>query len=213
MRSRAAGERTGGAAPAGRPARPRAGVQPDRLAGLLYPAIPDERRAAQLLVIAAGAGVASQIAELASDPPPGWQVAAELALMVDQGLGDEDASWTTAAWAYALGVTDSEPAPLDGDPVGGPTIRHPGPVTAASAELRLRRTASRRGSAASSQDMPAAPDWAWIAYAVLLALAGAVFLYLAGFEFFRYGDPWSGAPALAAACVCIALIGRVWRRG
>ncbi|MEO8095841.1 MAG: hypothetical protein ABI632_13045, partial [Pseudolysinimonas sp.] len=55
-------------------------------------------------------------------------------------------------------------------------------------------------------------DRGWIACAILLALAGAIFLYLAGFEFFRYGDPWSGAPALAAACVCIALIGRVWRR-
>jgi hypothetical protein len=186
--------------------------EPDRLAGLLLPALLDQPRTAKLLVVAAGAGVAEKIARLESEPPLGWEHALELALMVDQGVNDDEARFLVAAWAYALAVREREPVPLpdDDDPVAEPTLQS-GPVTAA-AELRLRRTDLRQATTTEPAPTVQPPRWAWIVQAILLALAGAVFLYLAGFEFFRYGDPWSGAPALAVACLCIGLIGHVWPR-
>jgi hypothetical protein len=184
---------------------------PDRLAGLLYPALPDARHAAGLMVLTAGAGVAAKIAALELPPPAGWELPLELELMVDQGVRDEEARYAVLAWAFALGVGDVEPPEVPDDQAAdvAPPV-HVGPA-ATAAKTRLRRATLRRNAAAK----PATErdtDGVWIAQVIFLALAGAMFLYLAGFEFFRYGDPWSGAPALAIACVSIGLIGRVWRR-
>jgi hypothetical protein len=184
---------------------------PDRLAGLLVPALPGDRHSAALMVLAAGAGVPAKIVALEAPPPAGFELPLELELMVEQGVSDAEARYAVLAWAFALGVSAAEPLPPPADERwDGTTPVHLGRATAA-APTRLRRTVLR-GKSAAEPATERDTDGVWIAQVVVLALAGAMFLYLAGFEFFRYGDPWSGVPALVIACISIGLIGRVWRR-
>jgi hypothetical protein len=184
---------------------------PDRLAGLLHRALPGDAHAAGLIVLAAGAGIAAKVAALELPPPAGWELPLELELMVEQGVGEAEARYAVLAWAFALGGSGAEPVPPPVDDAWDGAMPVPIGRRTTAAETRPPRTALRR-RAAAEPTTERDTDGVWIAQVIVLALAGAMFLYLAGFEFFRYGDPWSGLPALAIACVSIGLIGRVWRR-
>src|SRR5262249_62119019 len=71
-------------APRAPPSFPTRRSSDPRLAGLLTIALSDQPRAARILVIAAGAGVAGEIAQLEPSPPAGTERGFELALRSEE---------------------------------------------------------------------------------------------------------------------------------